>query len=268
VPDVLNPKAILKDLKTRNLGRRLLFFPQLGSTNAHLMELAAQGEPEGTVVTTDEQTAGRGRFGRTWEAPPGRGLLFSLLLRPKGGLPDASRLSLIAALAVRHAIEPATGLSATLKWPNDVLLNGKKVCGLLGETTTSTGSGGVPALILGIGLNVNQVPEDFPQEFRSQATSLRIETHKEHSRTLLLRKFLEDFEGLYALSEQRGFPHFLDEIRQASAILGKRITVQAGFQAVEGTAYDLDEEGRLLLRLDSGSLTILASGEVTSIRSI
>jgi BirA family biotin operon repressor/biotin-[acetyl-CoA-carboxylase] ligase len=232
------------------------------------MKLAEQGEPEGTVVLTDEQTAGRGRFGRTWTAPPGTSLLVSVLLRPKVGLADSSKLSLVAALAVRRTLQEVAELSSAIKWPNDVLINGRKVCGILAETTTSTGVGTKPALVLGIGLNVNQDRQDFPVEFRDQATSLRIETGREQSRPLLFQTLLKSLEDLALAFVQKGFPPFLDELRRSSAVLGKRVVVRVGAYSVEGVVDDLDDEGRLLMRMDTGSLTVLNSGEVSSIRSL
>lgn len=268
MPEVLDPKAIQSGLQTRRLGKRLLCFPQIGSTNACLMDLASKGEPEGTVVLAEEQTAGRGRLGRTWKAPQGTSLLVSILLRPKLSLTDSCKLSLMAALAVRHTLQEVVSLTSTIKWPNDVLVNGRKLCGILAETTTSGGPGSMPALVLGIGLNVNQERESFPEELQSQATSLRIETSREQSRLPLLQNLLRSLEDFYLAFEQNGFSPLLSELRQSSAVIGKRVTVQVGAYDLEGIAEDLDEEGRLLMRLDTGSTTILTSGEVSSIRSL
>lgn len=231
------------------------------------MRLAEQGEPEGTVVLTGEQTAGKGRLGRTWTAPTGSSLLVSVLLRPKVGLADSSRLSLVAALAVRRTLQGVAALSSAIKWPNDVLINGKKVCGILAETATNTGAGTSPALVLGIGLNVHQDRQDFPVEFRDQATSLRIETGREQSRPLLLQALLQSLEDLVLAFVREGFSPFLDELRGSSAVIGKRVVVRVGVYTLEGVVDDLDDEGRLLMRLDTGSQTILNSGEVSSIRS-
>lgn len=268
MPEALDPKIIQSGLQTQRLGKRLLSFPKIDSTNAFLMGLASQGEPEGTVVLTEEQTAGRGRLGRTWKAPPGTSLLISVLLRPNASLIDSSKLSLVAALAVLQTLREVTALSSAIKWPNDVLVNGRKVCGILAETTAGAGGGSRPALVLGIGLNVNQDRQDFPADFRDQATSLRIETGKEQSRLLLLQKLLKSLEDLYLAFEKNGFAHLLDELRESSAVIGKRVAVQVGTYTVEGTVEDLDDEGRLLMRLDSGSLTILNSGQIASIRSL
>lgn len=268
MPDSLEFQSILPEFQHLRLFKRTFFFPKLDSTNAYLMKLAEQGEPEGTVVLTDEQTAGRGRFGRTWTAPPGTSLLVSVLLRPNVGLADSSKLSLVAALAVRRTLQGVAALSSAIKWPNDVLIHGRKVCGILAETTTSTGVGTKPALVLGIGLNVNQDRQDFPVEFRDQATSLRIETGREQSRPLLLQTLLESLEGLALAFVQKGFPSLLDELRRSSAVIGKRVAVRIGAYSVEGVVDDLDDEGRLLMRMDTGSQTILNSGEVSSIRSL
>ena len=268
MPDSLEFQSILPGLQHLRLFKRTLFFPKLDSTNVYLMKLAEQGEPEGTVVLTDEQTAGRGRFGRTWTAPPGTSLLVSVLLRPNVGLADSSKLSLVAALAVRRTLQEVAELSSAIKWPNDVLINERKVCGILAETTTSTGVGTKPALVLGIGLNVNQDRQDFPVEFRDQATSLRIETGREQSRPLLFQTLLKSLEDLALAFVQKGFPPFLDELRRSSAVIGKRIVVRVGAYSVEGVVDDLDDEGRLLMRMDTGSQTVLNSGEVSSIRSL
>jgi BirA family biotin operon repressor/biotin-[acetyl-CoA-carboxylase] ligase len=232
------------------------------------MDLASKGEPEGTVVMAEEQMSGRGRLGRTWKAPSGTSLLFSVLLRPKAGLTDSCKLGLIAALAVRRTLFEVAVLPSTIKWPNDVLVQGRKVCGILAETATSAGPGSMPALVLGIGLNVNQERDDFPDEFRDQATSLRIETGRKQSRLPLVLKLLGSLEELYLAFEQNGFAPLRDELRQSSAVIGKRVTVQVGAYTLEGTVEDLDDEGRLLMRLDTGSTTILTSGEVSSIRSL
>lgn len=268
MPDSLEFQSVLQGLQHLKLFKRTLYFPRLDSTNACLMKLAEQGEPEGTVVLTDEQTAGRGRFGRTWTAPPGTSLLVSVLLRPKVGLADSSKLNLVAALAVRRTLQGVAALSSAIKWPNDVLINGRKVCGILAETTTSTGSGTKSALVLGIGLNVNQDSQNFPVEFRDQATSLRIETGREQSRPLLLQALLKSLEDLALAFVQNGFLPFLEELRRSSAVIGKRVVVRVGAYSVEGVVDDLDDEGRLLMRMDTGSLTILNSGEVSSIRPL
>ncbi len=268
VPDTLDIQSILPGLQPLRLFKRVLLFPKLDSTNAYLMKLAEQGEPEGTVVLAEEQTAGRGRLGRTWKAPPGTSILISVLLRPKASLIDSSKLSLVAALAVGHTLREVLVLSSTVKWPNDVLINGRKVCGILAEAPTSAGVGSTPALVLGIGLNVNQERQDFPSEIRDQATSLRLETGREQRRQPLILSLLGSLEELYTAFIQKGFSPFLEELRSSSAVLGRRVAVQVGTYTVEGTADDLDDEGRLLMRLDTGSLTILNSGEVTSIRPL
>jgi BirA family biotin operon repressor/biotin-[acetyl-CoA-carboxylase] ligase len=268
VPEVLDPNAIQSGLRTRVIGKRVLCFQQMDSTNAYLMDLASKGEPEGTVVLAEEQTAGRGRFGRTWKALPVTSLLVSVLLRPRLSLANSCKLSLIAALAVRRTLQEVATLTSTIKWPNDVLVNGRKVCGILAETTTSADQSSMPALVLGIGLNVNQDREDFPDEFRDQATSLRIEADRKQGRLPLLLNLLSSLEDLYLAFEQNGFSPLLGELRQSSAVIAKRVTVQVGAYNLEGTVEDLDEDGRLLMRLDTGSTTILTSGEVTSIRPL
>ena len=219
-------------------------------------ELAIQGAPEGTIVVADEQTAGRGRLDRRWISPPGATLALSVILHPTPV--QFPRLSMVGALAVVQAIEETTSLRPTLKWPNDVLINGKKVSGLLVEGSY-TGHH-LDFALLGIGVNVTLDVTQYP-EIAQTATSLALETGQPVSRETLLLSLLSALENYYLASAQG------DQVPQAweqrLETLGRRVIVTTGTQAEEGIAEGVDEGGHLLLRRSNGSLLWLAAGDVS-----
>jgi BirA family biotin operon repressor/biotin-[acetyl-CoA-carboxylase] ligase len=214
-----------------------------------VLELARQGAPEGTLAVADAQSSGRGRWGRAWEGAAGKSLLFSLLLRPGQG--ELSQLSAVFGVALAEAC----GIGE-LKWPNDLLLSGRKAAGILIE-------GNRDALVLGIGLNVNQVPEDFPEELRGAATSLRIQQGRELEREAVLARILRSCESHYDLWRQGAFQEIREAWTKRASYLGQR--VRAG--DVEGTLLGLNEDGSLSIRCGQG-IEKLVSGEVFGLRPI
>ncbi len=253
--DSLSPATITSNLGTRFIGQRVIYYPSLMSTMDVARREAQQQAAEGTVVIADEQTAGRGRGKRVWLSPKGS-ISLSIVLYPDAvSLPF---LIMLASLAVVHSIEAVTGLKSQVKWPNDVLINGRKVCGILIESDVRKNIVGYA--IIGIGVNVNFRLCDFP-EISPIATSLSDELGRGVSRLDIIRQLLVEIERLYLILQAGG--SIYDEWRDSLVTLGKRVRVKWGKIMYEGIAESVTRDGSLLLRRSDGSLTKVVAGDVT-----
>ena len=251
----LSPELITRDLATRFVGQRIVYYPSLASTMEVAKREAQQGAAEGTVVLADIQTAGRGRMERVWLSPGGNIALSLILYPPVSYLPY---LIMLASLAVVHSIETATGLKPQIKWPNDILINGKKVCGILIESDVQGNS--VSYSIIGIGININLKPADFP-EIGPIATSLSHELGEDIPRLKVLRGLLRELEVLYLkLSDAESV---FREWRDNLETLGREIDVKSGDIIYRGLAESVAADGTLLLRGADGRLSRIVSGDVT-----
>jgi len=239
---------------SRLVGRAVRALDTVESTQAVLARLAREGAPEGTVVTARHQTGGRGRRGRLWWDAPGQSLLMSVLLRPSIPTAHAPQLSLVAGLAVADALGPAAGVAARIRWPNDVLIGGRKVCGVLPEAVSSA-DGRVGHLLLGIGINVDQ--SEFPDDLRDHATSLRLATGVSHDQGRLLAGLLAVLDRRYAEWLAGGFARLREEWRRLASTLGERVRIPDGR---EGVAVDVDDNGALLVDAGEGVLTRVVAG--------
>jgi len=257
LPD-LTSTAILNGLGTRCLGQRLLCYETISSTNAVAKTAASQGVAEGTLVIADEQTAGRGRLERRWLAPPGTSLLFSLIFRPRLEPRRTHGLTMICGLGVRAAIRELTALPAQLKWPNDIMLGGRKTGGILTEVSV-TGEH-VDWVVVGIGLNVNLPVTALPADFR--ATSIQHELGQSVSRVRLLQRTLVHIEERYGRLQAGQWPR--DEWAAALETLGQRVRLRTAEGLVEGIAQTVEDDGALWLRLDDGRLRQVWVGDVVS----
>ncbi len=252
-------------IRTGELGRHpVYFFTNTGSTNDLALALSNTGAPDSTLIVADSQSAGRGRLaGRTWHSPPGTGLYFSLILRPRLAPPDFPKLTLAAGLALCNAIENHAQCQPGLKWPNDLFLHGKKCGGILTETQAVTGAGQTAAVI-GIGLNVNTPPEAFPGELRAKATSLLAETGATYERGPLLASILAELDLVVARLEQGGFPAILAEWRQLDIHAGRQVSwVNTQGRIITGISLGPDEEGLLHIRDGQGQNHTVISGDIS-----
>lgn len=239
-----------------------LFYRSLGSTNDFAVEQALDGHLQpGTVIIADMQEKGRGRMGRTWTSPPGVNIYMSLVIKPCVGPRDATLITLLSSLACANAIRRAAGMDVSIKWPNDIMASGKKTGGILTEIKADQDS--IALAIIGIGINVNSRVADFPEELRETATSMKIETGREHARSDIVIRILQEFEYLHGELARSGKTSLLSDWRKLCSTLGKRVLVTSGDAAVAGIAEDIDDEGLLLLRLESGGLKKISSGDVT-----
>jgi BirA family biotin operon repressor/biotin-[acetyl-CoA-carboxylase] ligase len=263
VPDILTPDMVRKRLKGSLFGKRVYHFFKTDSTNRVAMELGYAEEPEGAVVLAEEQTAGQGRAGRSWHSERGAGLYVTLLLRPKLSPVQAPLLTMLAGLSAHTAVLAQTGLSAELKWPNDLLLNGRKLGGILTEMHAEPNA--VRFVIVGIGINVSQ--EQFPGELAATATSLRRETGRLHSRLEVLVKLLGQFETDYNRFLREGAAYVVQRFELVSNFAnGKRVRVDTGRETFVGMTAGLSPEGLLVVnKEDGGSVTVIA-GDVTEVR--
>ena len=259
VPDKLLPEEVLQGLKTHCFTGPVHHFETLDSTNDLAKELAVQGAPEGTVVVAEAQTGGRGRLGREWNSPPGVGLYVSLGLRPMLPPMELPQITLTAAVAVVRAVRRVAGVAPGIKWPNDLLLYGKKLGGILTEMETE--SDRIRHVVVGLGLNVNN-PE-FPPELAATATSLTLTAGGTFSRVNLLMAWLEEFEELYGRFLYQGFPEILEEWKCSTVTLGRAVTVRQGPREISGQALDISPDGALLLRTNTGEIVRVTSGEIT-----
>ena len=251
-------------LRTTYVGRKIYAFRTLKSTSDYAFRLAEEGADEGTLVVAEEQTTGRGRFGRSWHSPPGVGIWCSLVLRPRMFPWEAPRITMVAALAVARTIESVTGIPAVLKWPNDVYIHHRKVCGILTELSAEVES--INFIVIGIGLNVNQLERHFPQQLADTATSLRIECGGEVSRVRLLRSLLNELELSYDHMMKDGFSSLINEIKSKSCSLQKDVSVRLHNRVYKGRALDIDEHGGLVLELSNGRIEHLITGDITITR--
>jgi len=241
------------------LAREILTFEETASTNDVAARLGREGRAGGLLVFAERQTAGRGRFGRRWDSAPHAGLWFSLLLRPEFAAPLWVRLTTWAGVCVAAAVEQATGMKAQVKWPNDILLGGKKIAGILTECSGDT-AGGMFAIV-GIGLNVNH--ETMPAEIADRAASLRQITGRTLDRCALAAAILTELAARLP-DVDAGFDRILADAARRSSILGKWVRLDAADMSFEGRAEALDAEGSLLLRLADGTLRTMTAGEVSS----
>ncbi len=261
-PDILRVSDIKLGLKTRIVGKELHFLHEIVSTNTLAMELAADGTPEGTVVIAETQTGGKGRLGRKWISPKGN-LYLSVVLRPNIPTQKAPLITLMGAVAVASAIRNACGLGAGIKWPNDILISGKKVSGLLTEMSAEQDR--IRHIVLGIGIDVNMDMGELPGEVRDITTTLAEEAGAKINRTTLLQQLLRDIESWYQqlLSNDA---IVLEEWKKLTMTVGSRVIVSGAGDTLEGLAQGVDNEGRLIVRLDDDTIRTVAAGDVTILR--
>jgi BirA family biotin operon repressor/biotin-[acetyl-CoA-carboxylase] ligase len=261
-PDLLHADDLLARLgKTKVIGRDIRVFEETTSTNDVIEKLAHDGVKEGVVVFAESQTKGRGRLGRKWISPARKGLWFSILLRPDLRPQEATRLTVAAATALRRAIHAETGLQPEIKWPNDILIGGKKVAGILTEMSAELDR--VKHLILGIGVDVNLEATELPPELRRLATSLKIESGQAISRPELAAAILRELDEDYARIADGKFPQLADEWEKHCATIGRNVTVQTGGRKISGRAESLDDDGSLRVRTEHGHLERVIGGDVT-----
>lgn len=262
VPDVLLADDLLALLGSDSLvGRDIRVFQETSSTNEVADKLGRDGVKEGVVVFAESQTKGRGRLGRNWVSPAGKGLWMSVLLRPPLPPQCATQVTVAAAAALHRAIEARAGLKAEIKWPNDILLGGKKVCGILTEMSAETEK--IKYIVLGIGLNVNFESADFPPELRATATSLKIEAGKSFSRAEIAAGILRALNDTYGAILKGQFEKIADEWESHCATVGREVEIDTGTRVIHGRAEALDSEGALLVRTQHGRLERIIGGDVT-----
>lgn len=248
-------------MRTALLGRSIFFLRKVTSTNDWARKLASQGAPEGTVAIAETQTHGHGRLRRKWVSPLG-GLWFSLILRPKLRSAEALKLTLVAGLAVADTLDEQYGLRAETKWPNDVLVKGRKICGILGEVST-TGKE-LSAVVLGIGINANFKAERvLPESIRAGATSLETELKRKIQLEQLFNRLLEKLEAMYMLHATRGFSPILKEWKNHAGFLGQEVEVTDGNEKITGLACDIDADGSLVLMLKNGTMKRVFAGDMS-----
>ncbi|WP_203339499.1 biotin--[acetyl-CoA-carboxylase] ligase [Planococcus beijingensis] len=260
IPDTLEPLAIQTGLKTKHIGQNIEYVESCSSTQIIAHKLAQEGAPGGTVVLTETQTAGRGRMARKWDSAAGKGVWMSVILRPDVVPQKAPQFTLVTAVAVVRAIEEVTKLQPKIKWPNDILLNGKKCTGILTELQSD--ADGIQALIIGIGLNINQEKTDFDPEIQAIATSLKMESGDTVSRQKLVQSLLNYLEIYTQMYIEEGFGLLKVMWESYSTTIGHPIRARMTNQTLEGIAEGITEDGVLQLRTADGKLHGIYSADI------
>ncbi|OPZ60739.1 MAG: Bifunctional ligase/repressor BirA [Deltaproteobacteria bacterium ADurb.Bin510] len=259
LPDSLLPAEIRAGLVTARFGQGLIsYLESTASTNQDARELAEQGAAEGSLVVAEQQTAGRGRRGRSWYSAPGVGVYLSLILRPALAASEVARLTITAAVAACEALRELSGLDVRIKWPNDLLVGQRKLGGILTEVSMDQES--VSYAVVGLGLNV--ATGDFPPELAAIATSLRLASGRELRRAAVVRGVLERFERRYDELLNEGFAGILAEFKALSNVIGREVEVTIAGEGLRGLARDIDADGFLLLELGGGGVKRVLAGDI------
>ncbi|MDQ1317151.1 MAG: BirA family transcriptional regulator [Candidatus Poribacteria bacterium] len=249
-------------LNTKILGKEVVFYTETTSTNDIALVLAGKGADEGTLVIADSQTMGRGRGDHKWLAPAGTSILASLILRPLIELSQINKIVLITAISIVYAIHNVIHQPALIKWPNDVVINNKKIAGILAETKTEKNS--VSFVVVGFGINVNVPKISFPEEIADIATSLSIESGCEISRIHLLQEILRQIESRYLKLDNDSF---LDEWKNLSATIGRQVQIEYPDSIKTGFALDIDENGALTIKLNTGETQRIMNDDIVRVKT-
>ena len=260
-PDKLFSHEIQFGLNTKTMGQKIFSFESLGSTMDEAFRLGMEAEPEGTIVCAEGQTKGRGRLGRVWVSPKGKGIYFSLILRPKLPPTQMPQITLMIAVALAEALRRTSSLQPTIKWPNDLLIGSKKLAGILTEIRAEVDQ--VQFVVVGIGVNVNA----SASQLLDTATSLKIETKQSCHRVEIFQEILRSIEHWYGQLLKGHFNEVLDYCRLHSATLKKRVRVHDPAGNIEGEAVGIDEDGGILIRRDNGVVIKKMAGDITQLRS-
>ena len=255
--DFLSEQAIVPNLRTEKLGRKIDVFKTIDSTNNFAKSLAQLGAEHGTTVISEVQTQGKGRMGKNFYSPLGMGIYMSVIIRPKLSVEHSLLITSCAAVAVAEAIEKVSGIDCKIKWVNDIYAGNKKLCGILTEASVDVEQGGLEYAVVGIGLNVQNVT--FPKNVADIATSIKLETNENVSRSLLAAEILNCLEEKLSNITDKSF---IDEYRRRSNIIGKRIEITQGEKTTHADCLGIDEYGRLLVKTDEGEEKALSSGTI------
>ncbi|WP_042162363.1 biotin--[acetyl-CoA-carboxylase] ligase [Paenibacillus gorillae] len=260
VPDTYSLEDLKEQLQTAAFGRSIHLFEQVDSTQNVAQKLAEEGAPEGTLVIAEQQLSGRGRMGRAWTSPKGKGVWMSLIMRPTIPVHFAPQLTLLTAVALCRSLTRLTSLPIGIKWPNDLLIDGKKISGILLESTAEDAR--LRYVIAGVGVSVNLAASDYPEEMQDRVTSLRIASGARLSREAVIAAFMLEWEQLYTLYQEEGFAPIVTLWEALSVSLNKpaRLTTPQGI--IDGTPVALDESGAIAVRLEDGKVVLVFSAEM------
>lgn len=261
--NLLLPYEIKHDLKTEYMGKKIYFFEEVDSTNLVARELADEGAPEGTVVIAESQRSGRASRGKKWLSPSG-GVWMTIILRPDVEPNLAPQLTLVAGVAVAETLLTECGLDVSIKWPNDILIGNKKVCGILTEVKADVGS--VEYVLVGIGIDLNVDVDIFPPELRDITTSLQAELEREIRQAELIQKFMQNFEAGYNEFKSGEFRGILNKWRKLSSTIGNYVELHRKGGIIRGEAVGISKSGKLILEMDDGSLEKVISGECVHVK--
>lgn len=257
IPDLLFNSDVTSGLDCRIVARSLEILQVIDSTNLQLKAQAEAGAPEGAVLVADQQLAGKGRLGRQWASPAGVNLYCSILLRPQIPVQQAPQLTFLSAVAVVDVLETVGKVKAEVKWPNDILVGGAKIAGLLNEMSAETEQ--INYVVLGIGINLNMTVDQFPSELNYPATSVLLETGQVVERRVFLRALLERLDFYYVEFLEQGFASIRQRWEQLCPIINRRVAVDAG---PVGTVVGLEADGALRLQFDAGRIERIVAGDV------
>ncbi len=263
-PDILLPAEIKQILETRWIAKKIHYFQKVDSTNSIAYQLAMQGADEGEVIIAETQEKGKGRLGRQWFSPPYLNLYISIILRPEILPNQASMITLLSAVSTAESIKKYSDINPSIKWPNDILIGGKKVAGILNEIDSETDR--IHFIILGIGININIGKEEFPKDIREYATSLKIETGREVSRKEFICFLFKEIEDWYERFIREGNKPVLDAWRRWADIKDKMVRVSSFKDEVIGKAIDIDSDGALIIEDKDGKLMRIIAGDVEYLR--
>lgn len=250
---------------SRTIGKQIIFFETVGSTNTAAMGFAEKGYPDGTVIIADAQTRGKGRLGRTWVSPPGKNLYMSVILKPEIPPTDATILTLMTAVACASAVKKLTSIPVSIKWPNDLIVGNKKLCGILTEIRADMDR--ISTAVIGIGININLETQDMPDDIKTLATSIKLETGEPQSRTVFAVEILKGIDKWYDVLIRLGKKIIIEEWLQLSSTIGQTVTVTTGNTVLTGIAEGIDNEGMLILKLPDASFKKISAGDLTVLRT-